>query len=183
MTILKNAPGIACFLLLFSPWGSLGLGRELHENYTPTQIHQRFCHHYASMQVSPVWVPVMYVQSILNPSALTCIPSQLNLEISNRILISFFSTIPIEVLLTTDELKTLCWLQTNANADLCIQDVWSTPVQFVCFLFQFQFVFSCKQTLSCARIRISVGETKVQSSGRKCGWCKDLKRQPKKPID
>lgn len=70
-----------------------------------------------TMQISPVLVPVMYVQNILNPSALTCIPSQLNLEISNRILISFFSTIPIwgstdywwteNFVVTTDELNPL----------------------------------------------------------------------------
>jgi hypothetical protein len=38
-------------------------------------------------------------------------------------------------------------------------------VQFECFLFQCQLVFSCKQTLTCVTIRISVGETKFQSLG------------------
>ena len=65
MTILRNAPEIACFLLLFSPWGSLGLGRELHENYTPTQIHQRFCHHYADIScIGPRHVCAKYLESL-----------------------------------------------------------------------------------------------------------------------
>jgi hypothetical protein len=61
MTILKNAPEITCFLLLFSPWGSLERGRELHENYTPTQIHQHFCHHYADISVCAKYLePLRY---------------------------------------------------------------------------------------------------------------------------
>ena len=38
-------------LFFFSPWGSLGLGRQVHtlENCTPTEIHQRFCHQCADI--------------------------------------------------------------------------------------------------------------------------------------
>jgi hypothetical protein len=46
---LEKCTGNLMFSSVISPWGSLGLGRELHEFHTPTQIHQRFCHHYADI--------------------------------------------------------------------------------------------------------------------------------------
>ena len=126
----KMAPEIACFLLFFSPWGSLGLGRELHtfQNYTPTQIeNQRF---------SSLCRYLLYGQNAKiswTPPALTCIPS------------------------ASEELETLCWLKTNRNR------LAGSPS---CFCnAQCQLVFSCKQTLTCVTITISVGETKFQSPG------------------
>jgi len=82
----KMTPEIACFLLFFSPWGSLGLGRELHtfQNYILTQIeNQRF---------SSLCRYLLYGQNAKisrTPPALTCIPS------------------------ASEELETLCWLKTE----------------------------------------------------------------------
>jgi hypothetical protein len=102
MTILKNAPEITCFLLLFSPWGSLERGRELHENYTPTQIHQHFCHHYADIFIS------LYVQNILNPSAMT-----LGIEILYWYLSSLLFL--FEVLRTTDRAENFVVITDELN--------------------------------------------------------------------